>query len=78
MTEQRSASERKRVRAFAEFETKLSVEESLEMTAQSLREYGARYKHWALAYSGGKDSGATVAATVHLIDTKRVDRKSVV
>jgi DNA sulfur modification protein DndC len=74
MTEQRSASERKRVRAFAEFETKLSVEESLEMTAQSLREYGARYKHWALAYSGGKDSGATVAATVHLIDTKRVPK----
>jgi len=49
-----------------------SLEHSLEVTAQSLNAYGADYKHWAIAFSGGKDSSATVAAVVWLIYTKRV------
>jgi len=46
--------------------------EALELTANSLTAYGAEYRHWAIAYSGGKDSSATVAAVVHLIETGRV------
>jgi DNA sulfur modification protein DndC len=49
-----------------------SLEHSLEVTAQSLNAYGADYDHWAIAFSGGKDSSATVAAVVWLIYTKRV------
>ena len=46
--------------------------DALELTAQSLNAYGALYDHWAIAFSGGKDSSATVAAVVHLIETGRV------
>lgn len=34
--------------------------DSVELSLDSLREYGQRYDHWATAYSGGKDSSATV------------------
>jgi len=53
-------------------ETRLTAEHALEMTAQTLRGYGARYRHWAMAFSGGKDSSAMVTAVVHLIETGRV------
>lgn len=46
--------------------------DALELTAQSLNAYGAAYDHWAVAFSGGKDSSATVTAVVHLIETGRV------
>jgi DNA sulfur modification protein DndC len=55
------------------FETeRLTLEKSLELTAESLNEHGRSYQHWSIAYSGGKDSTATVAAVMNLIDTKRV------
>lgn len=49
-----------------------SLESSLELTTQSLNAYGSDYDHWAIAYSGGKDSSATVTAVVHLIESGRV------
>lgn len=51
---------------------RLTLEDSLAMTADSLNAYGANYRHWALAYSGGKDSTALVAAVMHLIDSGRI------
>ena len=39
---------------------RLTLEQAVEQSLTSLREYGARYRHWAVAYSGGKDSTATV------------------
>lgn len=51
---------------------RLSMERSLDITAQSLNAYGANYDHWAIAFSGGKDSSATVAAVVWLIRTGQV------
>lgn len=39
---------------------RLSLDGSIELSLASLKEYGQRYKHWAIAYSGGKDSSATV------------------
>lgn len=39
-----------------------TMEDSIETTIASLRAYGAEYDHWAVAFSGGKDS--TTAATV--------------
>ena len=38
-----------------------TLQDSLDLTAQSLNAYGADYDHWAIAFSGGKDSSATVA-----------------
>lgn len=39
-----------------------TMEDSIDITVASLRAYGADYDHWAIAFSGGKDS--TTAATV--------------
>lgn len=39
-----------------------TMEDSIEHTLISLAHYGAEYEHWAVAYSGGKDS--TTAATL--------------
>lgn len=41
-------------------ESRLHLKDSIELSLESLREYGRRYRHWATAYSGGKDSSATV------------------
>ena len=51
---------------------RLTLDQALELTAQSLSAYAPHYRHWAIAYSGGKDSTATVAAITHLIATGRV------
>lgn len=40
---------------------RLDLSGAIELSLASLREYGQRYRHWAIAYSGGKDSSATVA-----------------
>lgn len=45
---------------------------ALDLTAMSLREYGERHRHWVVAYSGGKDSTATVTALMHLIRSGQV------
>lgn len=49
-------------------EQRMGFEEALEYTAQSLNAYGPKYRHWAMAYSGGKDSSAAVSVVVHLIE----------
>lgn len=49
-----------------------TLEDSIDMTAQSLRAYAESYDHWAIAFSGGKDSSALVAAVIYLIRSGRV------
>ncbi len=51
---------------------RMNWEEAMAVTASSLEIFGAKYKHWAAAYSGGKDSTATLSVLVHLIDTGRI------
>lgn len=38
---------------------RLTLDDAIDLSAASLNEYGRRYRHWAIAYSGGKDSTAT-------------------
>jgi DNA sulfur modification protein DndC len=45
-----------------------SLADALQETADLLAEYGPRYDHWAVAYSGGKDSTALLTAVLYLID----------
>ena len=52
--------------------SRLSLDESIELTAQSLNAYIPGHKHIAVAYSGGKDSSATLTLLSYLIDTGRV------
>lgn len=51
---------------------RMRLSDAIDLTAQSLNVYGKTYKHWALAFSGGKDSSATLAAVIYLIRSGRV------
>lgn len=51
---------------------RMSWKDALELSIASLKEYGQRYQHWALAYSGGKDSSATAAFVAWAIKTGKV------
>lgn len=48
-------------------EMRITMDEAIEFTKISLCEYGEKYKHWAIAFSGGKDSAATLTLTIKLI-----------
>lgn len=50
-----------------------TMEDSLDLTARSLNAYGAEYDHWAIAFSGGKDSSALVSAVSYLIQQGRIN-----
>lgn len=39
---------------------RLTLDDSIALSIASLAEYGQRYRHWAGAYSGGKDSTAAI------------------
>ncbi len=53
-------------------ETRLQMTESIALTIASLETYGPRHKHWAIAWSGGKDSTALVTLIVYLIASGKV------
>ena len=53
---------------------RLQMSESLRMTLDSLRTYGERHKHWAIAWSGGKDSTALVTLVIWLIKSGQLPR----
>ncbi|ETI62976.1 phosphoadenosine phosphosulfate reductase [Sphingobium sp. C100] len=49
-------------------------EEAIELTLQSLRAYWDRHAHVAIAWSGGKDSTATLTLMIHLIEAGELPR----
>lgn len=51
---------------------RLQMTESIELTVQSLQAYGPDHPHWGIAWSGGKDSSATLTIVIWLIDTGRI------
>lgn len=53
---------------------RMSMRDSIDLTAQSLATYGAQHKHWACAYSGGKDSTATVTILARLLAEERIPK----
>lgn len=48
---------------------RMPVGEAAQITLASLRSYGAEHDHWAVAWSGGKDSTATLTLLVHFIES---------
>lgn len=52
----------------------MTMEDSIELTAQSLSIYGEQYRHWAIAFSGGKDSTATATVVAYLVKSGRVPK----
>jgi DNA sulfur modification protein DndC len=57
---------------FEPVDQRLVLDEAIELTAQSLQAYGPTHDHWAVAFSGGKDSTATLTLVVHLIRSGRI------
>ena len=57
-------------------DAKQTVTEAIDLTAASLLAYGPSHKHWAIAWSGGKDSSALLTLVLHLIESGRVPRPS--
>ena len=53
---------------------RLQMNEAIDLTIQSLRAHGPQHEHWAVAWSGGKDSSATLTLLVYLIDAGKVPR----
>lgn len=53
---------------------RLQMDESIALTVQSLAAYGPAHDHWAVAWSGGKDSTATLTLLVHLIESGKIAR----
>ncbi|MBE99336.1 phosphoadenosine phosphosulfate reductase family protein [Flavobacterium coralii] len=51
---------------------KITVAESIELTIASLKEYGSRHRHWAAAWSWGKDSTTVVTLVTQLINTGQI------
>lgn len=52
--------------------SRLSLADSISLSLSSLAEYGQHYNHWAIAYSGGKDSTATVAFVIWAVKNNLV------
>jgi DNA sulfur modification protein DndC len=59
---------------FAAGARRLQMTESIELTIQSLQAYGREHDHWGLAWSGGKDSSATLTLIMYLLDTGKIAR----
>lgn len=54
--------------------TKITVADSINLTLDSLNEYGPRFKHWAAAWSWGKDSTTLITLIVQLITTGQIPK----
>lgn len=53
---------------------KITVAESIDLTIDSLKEYGSKHKHWAAAWSWGKDSTTVVTLVTQLITTGQIPK----
>ena len=51
---------------------RLTLPGAIDLSVASLNAYGERYRHWAIAYSGGKDSTATLAFVLWSLASGRV------
>lgn len=51
---------------------RLQMTESIELTIQSMQAYGPEHDHWVFAWSGGKDSTATLTLILYLIAAGKI------
>jgi len=53
---------------------RLQMDASIDMTLASLQAYGLQHRHWAVAWSGGKDSTALVTFLAWALDAGKIPR----
>jgi len=51
---------------------RLTLERAIALTRESLETYGQQYRHWAIAYSGGKDSSTVVTLVAALLERRAI------
>ena len=62
-----------RMRNLSLFEAeRLTLDDAIDLSVASLNAYGERYPHWAIGYSGGKDSTATLAFVLWALAASKV------
>ena len=57
---------------FEGYSKRLQMREAIELTQQSLQAHGENHAHWGIAWSGGKDSSATLTLIIWMIDSGMV------
>ena len=55
-------------------EYRQTMTEAINMTTVSMQEYGAKYDHWVIAYSGGKDSSCVATLIPQLIENGNIPK----
>lgn len=53
-------------------DARLVYDDAVQMTLQSMQAYGPSHDHWVFAFSGGKDSTATLTVVLHLLQAGRL------
>jgi DNA sulfur modification protein DndC len=53
---------------------RMTMSEAIERTIDSLRAFAVGHPHWAIGFSGGKDSGTVVSLIPHLIRSGKIAR----
>ena len=59
---------------FSEIHQGYGWDQAAEMTLRSMQAYGPHHSTWCLAWSGGKDSTATVTYIIHLLQSGQLDK----
>lgn len=54
--------------------SRMDMRESIALTQSVMQDYGHRFDHWQIAWSGGKDSTATLTLMVWMIETGMIPR----
>lgn len=50
----------------------MQMDESIALSVQSMQAYGPDHAHWGIAWSGGKDSSATLTLLMWMLDTGKL------
>jgi DNA sulfur modification protein DndC len=53
---------------------RMSLQDSIDYTVMSIMAYATTHRHWTIAFSGGKDSSATLAIILFLIESGQVPK----
>ncbi|MEA5459129.1 phosphoadenosine phosphosulfate reductase family protein [Arcicella sp. LKC2W] len=53
---------------------RVTLDECIELTIRSFQAYANDYKHWCIAWSGGKDSTALLTLTIALIESGQIPK----
>jgi DNA sulfur modification protein DndC len=51
-----------------------NMHEAIDFTIASMNAYAKKYNHWCIAWSGGKDSTATLTLIVYLIESGKIPK----